>query len=167
MMKSFELPLWSGDSGAGGTVADRPNATPKRPSLEDGAALLRAAKTFRTARHQCAGMFPRNLFRDSAWDMMLELFITDQENGSICVKQLMAASGESATGAVRRIDGLEEAGLVSRRVDPADHRRVKVVLTEKGFAAMVAMLRHICDMGDIKPLAPGAAPVSFSPRGLR
>ncbi|RDE04983.1 MarR family transcriptional regulator [Sphingomonas aracearum] len=108
---------------------------------------------------------PAELFVDPAWDMMIELMIAEGEFRPLCVKDLIVLSGESAASAMRRIVRLEEAGLLVRTPDRADHRRVHVTLTLKGHGAMAAMLERLFDSGS----GPGgpAAPLSFRPGGLR
>ena len=86
------------------------------------------ARQLQHMRAKAAKLFPRDVFRDSAWDMVLELFIAGQENRVICVKELIFVSGETSTSALRRIDRLEAAGLLSRSHDPDDHRRMAVTL---------------------------------------
>jgi len=109
----------------------------------NGPTLLALARQIQAMRANTAKFFPRDVFRDSAWDMMLELFIAEQQNRPLCVKELILVSGESSTSALRRIDRLEGAGLIRRRTDPADHRRLAVTLTQRGTDAMTAMLRHL------------------------
>lgn len=105
--------------------------------------LVEGARQLLQARLKMARIAPPGLLRDSAWDMMLELFISGEEGGILYVKQLMLASGESSTAAMRRIDRLEEAGFLERFPDPLDRRRVIVRLKERGRAAMLAMLEHV------------------------
>lgn len=114
-----------------------PRGADREPSLLD---LARQTKVMRA---NTAQFFPRDIFRDSAWDMMLELFICEQQDRALCVKELILVSGESSTSALRRIDRLESAGLLRRTTDPADHRRLTVTLTQRGTDAMTAMLRHL------------------------
>ncbi|NIJ35716.1 DNA-binding MarR family transcriptional regulator [Sphingopyxis panaciterrae] len=105
--------------------------------------LVEGARQLLRARLKMARIAPPGLLRDSAWDMMLELFISGEEGGILYVKQLMLASGESSTAAMRRIDRLEEAGFLERFPDPLDRRRVIVRLKERGRSAMLAMLEHV------------------------
>lgn len=105
--------------------------------------LVEGARQLLQARLKMARIAPRGLLRDSAWDMILELFISGEEGGILYVKQLMLASGESSTAAMRRIDRLEEAGFLERFPDPLDRRRVIVRLKERGRSAMLAMLEHV------------------------
>lgn len=80
-----------------------------------GTSLLALARQTQQARINCSEHFPKHVFRDSAWDIMLELFAVAEEGRFLCVKDIMAISGESATGTMRRIESLEEAELVVRR----------------------------------------------------
>lgn len=127
-------------------------------TLED-AALIEGARQMLRGRKKIAALAPKGLFRDSAWDMMLELFISEGEGGVLYVKHIMLASGESAAAAMRRIDRLHEADFIKRIPDPLDQRRVIVRLTERGRRAMIAMLKHVFDPG----AAAGAHPVGYRP----
>jgi hypothetical protein len=120
--------------------------------------LLMLAKHARAARLKSSADFPRHVFRDAAWDIMLALFIASAEGQPLCVKDTMAVSGDSAPGTIRRLDGLEAAGLIGRDYDPHDHRRILVLLTVEGHSAMIAFLRHLFDMGE-----PGRAPSVSGP----
>ena len=81
----------------------------------------------------------------------------------MCVKETMAVSGESATSTIRRIEGLEQARLVTRRYDPVDHRRVIVELSENGREAMIAFLMHLFEASEAVCESKGSKPVSFVP----
>ena len=118
------------------------------------------ARHARDSRKRIEPLFPKNIFRDSAWDMLLELFIATQQNERLCVKDLVQLSGDSSTSAIRRIDQLEGAGFLRRQIDDQDQRRVWVRLTEKGYQALATMLRHLFDVGDCPPVS---APRSFAP----
>lgn len=128
-----------------------------RPGQDD---LLRMARHARDSRKRIEPLFPKNLFRDSAWDMLLELFIAMQQNERLCVKDLIQLSGDSSTSAIRRIDQLEGASFLRRQADGDDQRRVWVRLTEKGYQALAAMLHHLFDVGD---RLPASIPRSFAP----
>lgn len=122
--------------------------------------LVEGARQLLQARIKMAKLVPKGLFRDPAWDMMLELFISGEEGGILFVKQLMIASGESSGAAMRRIDRLENAGFIVRIPDPLDHRRVIVRLTDRARTAMIAMLQHIFEPKSDSP----ATPVAYTPR---
>ncbi|WP_260923439.1 MarR family transcriptional regulator [Novosphingobium sp. 9] len=105
--------------------------------------LLECAKRLLSSRQRIAKIAPRGLFRDSAWDMMLELFISSEQNTTIYIKQLMLVSGETAASAMRRIDRLAAANFLERIPDIFDHRRVVVKLTQRGKEAMKIMLNDL------------------------
>ena len=93
---------------------------------------------------------------------MLVMFINDEEGGILSVKQLIVASGDSPASAMRRIDRLEDVGLVLRIQDSLDHRRVIVRLSEFGRDAMLALLKDVFDE-DQDVGSP--SPVSHRPMG--
>lgn len=126
--------------------------------------MLERAYRLRETRSRIAAAFKREIFDDSAWDMTLELFIAHAEGRQVCVKELILISGESSTSGLRRIDRLQSAGLLSRCLDPNDHRRVRVHLTERGHTAMVLMLEQLFgDPAEAGVPAPGPAK-SFVPQ---
>lgn len=106
--------------------------------------LLELARRTQRMRARIAEILPRNVFRDSAWDIMLELFTAAEQKRVVCIKELILVSGETSTSALRRIDRLEAADLLCRSHDPNDHRRVSVALTPKGDEGMRAMLVSLC-----------------------
>ena len=137
-------------------------ALPEVPGGRTSPDLLARAEHARELRHaMTSASLPADLFVDPAWDMMLELMIADGGPVPLVVKDLILLSGESPASAMRRIARLEEADLVQRRPDPADHRRVRVFLTDKGHAAMAAMLERLFDLGPAREET--ATPLTFRP----
>ena len=128
-------------------------------------ALLARARQARQLRARMSLFLPRDLLVDPAWDMMIDLFVAAGTGERLFVKDLTLMSGESTTSAMRRIDRLQEAGLLSRHSDPTDHRRVRVRLTGKGYTAMAAMLDHLFDTPDTAESA--ADPRTFRPGVVR
>lgn len=112
------------------------------------AELLRMALHARDLRKRIEPLFPRNMFRDSAWDMLFELFVATLREERLFIKDLVYSSNDSPTSALRRVDQLESAGFIERVVDQVDHRRVWVVMTPKAGTAMATMLRHMFDIGE-------------------
>lgn len=70
--------------------------------------------------------------------------------------KLSAALMISRAGMTSRLDRLEEAGLVERRLDPDDRRSFLVTLTERGRAVIDATLtEHAANLARlISPLTP-------------
>lgn len=114
--------------------------------------FLHCAKQVLQARKEMASIFSKAVFRDSAWDIILELYVGAVEGTIIYVKQMIIASGERPATAVRTIARLEKAGLLDREVDDDDHRRIIVRISETGRQAMEAMLHHILD-GSADPMS--------------
>jgi DNA-binding MarR family transcriptional regulator len=124
--------------------------------------LVESARQLMTSRIEIAKHIPFGLFRDSAWDVMLELFVNGEEGGIVYVKQLIIATGQAGASAVRMIDRLEGANLIRRETDPLDHRRIIVGLTEAGRSAMLAMLAKLS--GAQPEESKTVAPRGFQPR---
>lgn len=104
--------------------------------------VIELARRELRSRAMYAAVVPRSM-RDTALDMMLELFVSRYEGRTVYVSQLIAFSGESPAAALRRVENLEEARLVRRTPNADDRRRVIVSLTEKGRRILSAMLRNI------------------------
>lgn len=88
---------------------------------------LRAIMKARRARDI---YFDGGLFSDPAWDMLLALFAADLAQQRVTISPLCEAAGVPATTALRWIRVLEHHGLIERRNDPLDRRRVFVALTD-------------------------------------
>lgn len=106
------------------------------------------ARQLMRARMEMNKHIPPGLLKDSAWDILLELFVNGEEGGIVYIKQLVLACYTTPTSAMRLIDRLDDAGLIERMPDPLDHRRVIVSLSERGRTAMVALLREFAERPD-------------------
>lgn len=116
------------------------------------------AKRLLAARGKINKLMPRKLFRDSAWDVMLELYIGAVSGQGVYVKQVIIASGECAATAMRIIARLDASKFLIRSGDPLDQRRVVVSLTEKGRNAMELLLQQM----EGTPLHVGRGPTRFA-----
>lgn len=87
-------------------------------------------------RRRRDSIFPPNLFGDPAWDMLLALYATSLEQQRIMTTKLCESSAVPPTTAFRWLRTLEEEGLIFKRGDPLDGRRVFVALSEKGKTMM-------------------------------
>ncbi|MFH3478235.1 MULTISPECIES: response regulator [Xanthobacter] len=120
----------------GETARPRPPA-PATPGGVDWAEYLRVMLAAQADR---AAIFEPNLFGDPAWEMMLDLMMSEAHRREISVTSLCLASGVPTTTALRRIDELMEAGFVSKHPDPHDRRRIMVRLTPLGRERMEAFV---------------------------
>lgn len=87
----------------------------------------------RTLRYE---FFNWELFSDPTWDILLELYAVKLELRRLAISELCVASSVPLTTALRWIGNLEREGLITRRNDPLDGRRVWVELSDTGCDAM-------------------------------
>ena len=86
-------------------------------------------------------LFGKSLFKEPAWDILLELYADDLGQKRLSVTQLCAASHISMATAVRWLRALEDRGWVVRTTDPADHRRSLAFLSTEGRRTMDTYFR--------------------------
>jgi DNA-binding MarR family transcriptional regulator len=88
------------------------------------------------ARRLRARFFDEELFADPAWDILLELLLAEVSQCRVAVSSLCIAAHVPATTALRYISSMTDAGLLRRRSDPTDGRRVFVELTPQASNAL-------------------------------
>lgn len=76
------------------------------------------------------------IFGEPAWDILLDLYIAHVENTPVSVSSACIGSAAPPTTGLRWLGVLADHGLILRRHDPEDQRRVLVCLTDKGLTAM-------------------------------
>jgi hypothetical protein len=86
---------------------------------------------------------PSGLFSDHAWDMLLDLFVAMLESRAVAVSDACIVSSAPATTALRWLRRLEKHGLVERRADPRDRRRIFVSISSRGDSLVSAWLDRI------------------------
>jgi hypothetical protein len=91
--------------------------------------------------------FPRDLFADPAWDMLLDLMAARLEENRVAVSSLCIAAAVPATTALRWIRTLTEHGLFVRRADPEDGRRIFIELSDAAAEALAAYFHTARQMG--------------------
>ena len=101
-----------------------------------GAASEEIVRSAIRSRSQREKFFPSELFADPAWDMLLDLYLSEIIQRRVSVSSLCIASNVPGTTALRWIASLECEGLVDRTSDPFDKRRYFMSLTDKGRRAM-------------------------------
>ncbi|GHC79666.1 response regulator [Limoniibacter endophyticus] len=84
--------------------------------------------------------FSDRLFADPAWHMVLDLMENHLLDRNVSVSSLYLASGVAPATASRRLDEMEQAGLVGRWLDPTDKRRQFVRLTENAIGLVNSYL---------------------------
>jgi DNA-binding MarR family transcriptional regulator len=110
----------------------------RREILREHARQIRSA---RDLRHE---WFDRNIFGEPAWEMLLTLYIIDDEERRLSTRRIAKLANLSLTTTLRWLDYLEEQLLISRRRNPFDQRVVDTELSDKGRTAMDAYLIRNC-----------------------
>lgn len=103
---------------------------------------LEAMLAIRSVRSQ---LLPQEIFSDPAWFMLLELALLEKQGKQISVSGICLTSGVSQTTALRRVQDMVEAGLLIRRDDPQDRRRVHVSLSPNAIAKLNSLLDIVGD----------------------
>jgi len=102
--------------------------------------LTAYARRVLDGRRARSAFFYDGLFGEPAWDILLDLFVAEQESKQISISSACIAAGGSSTTALRWLSRLEEMKLVERRGDTTDRRRVFVRITPRAHTAIVAWL---------------------------
>lgn len=96
------------------------------------AELIRRAIEARASRGR---YLPEELFADPAWDIVLYLLEAEIDKRTVTVSRLCDASAVPMTTALRWIQRMIDLGLLIRRGDPQDGRRIFVELSPQSSAA--------------------------------
>jgi DNA-binding MarR family transcriptional regulator len=121
----------------GNAAESAPAEAERAPDIS--VALARRALAMRRQRERVLGEF----FAEPAWDILLDLYVQSHEGRTVTVSQLSLSTGAPPTTALRWINTMAEAGLLVRRPDEEDARRVLVSLTERGEDAMRDLLASV------------------------
>jgi len=113
--------------------------TSPEPSALPDTALLQALLRL---RHLRAELFPEKLFAQPAWDMLLELLECRLHRRRISVSSLYLAAHVPPATALRRIQEMEDIGLIARVCDPSDRRRQFVELTPRTLHQLQTFFRQ-------------------------
>jgi DNA-binding MarR family transcriptional regulator len=87
--------------------------------------------------------FDAELFADPAWDILLELYVAELGQRHLSVTSVCLGAAVPGTTALRWIGVLEKKGLIQRRADRLDGRRIFLMLTEAGKDAMNRFFRTV------------------------
>ncbi len=127
----------------GAAAVPRPDAGPAGQAPEVSAEQVRQVIRARRLR---ARFFDEELFADPAWDMLLDLLQAEIAQHRVPVSSLCIAAAVPATTALRWIKTMTDAGLINRRSDPHDGRRVFVELSA---GASDSMRRYFGEVGKL------------------
>src|SRR5258708_6057056 len=114
-------------------ISAAPVAEQRSPNRAAGQALPPlSAETVRSvirSRRLRSKFFAEELFADPAWDMMLDLLQAEFGCFRVSISSLCVGAAVPTTTALRWISRMVEEGLLGRRPDPYDGRRIFVELT--------------------------------------
>ena len=82
--------------------------------------------------------FKPELFADPAWDILLDLLAARLEGKTVSVSSLCIAAAVPPTTALRWVTGMTESGMLLRRHDPNDARRVFIELSDDAVERLIA-----------------------------
>jgi DNA-binding MarR family transcriptional regulator len=88
------------------------------------------------ARRLRSAYLPADLFADPAWDMLLDLLQAEIVQHRVPVSSLCIAAAVPATTALRWIKSMTDRGLLVRRDDPHDGRRVFIEMAPETSASL-------------------------------
>jgi DNA-binding MarR family transcriptional regulator len=80
--------------------------------------------------------FDEELFADPAWDILLELLHAEISQYRVSVSSLCDAAHVPTTTALRYINTMTDSGLLLRRPDPSDGRRIFMELAPSASDAL-------------------------------
>jgi len=120
-------------------------AQPAPPTNEDAVylAMVDRAKRILNNRRVRAKFFDADLFGEPAFDILLDVFVSEADGKELCVGDICAGAGVPTTTAARQIRDLCSRGLLIRSDDPFDGRRVFVRLND---ATRRSMLKYLNQM---------------------
>jgi DNA-binding MarR family transcriptional regulator len=98
------------------------------------------------ARRLRAKHLPADLFADPAWDMLLDLLQAEIVQHRVPVSSLCSAAAVPATTALRWIKTMTERGILQRRNDPHDGRRVFI---ELGRGSSTTLRNYFAEAGKL------------------
>lgn len=123
-----------------------PGGTERRIPVGHAAAQFERIYRQRREREKLLGA---DLFADPAWDLLLDLAVSEAKGRAVSITSACIASGVPPTTALRWIALLEERGLVVRREDTMDRRRAFLELSDKGRSCLKQLVLRMETTGII------------------
>jgi DNA-binding MarR family transcriptional regulator len=109
-------------------------------------ALVDVAKRLYELRKVRDALLGKALFSEPAWDILLDLFISDHQGRRLSVSAVCIGARAPSATALRYLTLLQEADLIERTRDQCDGRRSHVQLTALGRRRMVGLLGRLIDV---------------------
>lgn len=102
------------------------------------------------ARRDRARYVSTELFCDPAWDILLDLLRAELSKQRVAVSSVCIASGVPQTTALRYVQTMVKRGMIIRRADPRDGRRVFVELSSELSKNLRRYFAEVIHPGGIK-----------------
>ncbi len=106
-------------------------AKPGEATRSDDERLTTAIAWVR-GREERDRIFGADLFFDPAWNILLDLYISERKGAMVSISSMCIASKVPSTTALRWLTMIEKRGLIGRRPDDYDRRRSFLFLTDEG-----------------------------------
>lgn len=110
----------------------------RKPSASSELSHIKFVHELVRARRDRWALIGPELLGEPGWDILLELYAAELDRHQVLVSKVGKASGTAETTALRWLERLEAEGWLTRVPDPKRGRRVFVMLTGRGSAAMRA-----------------------------
>lgn len=98
------------------------------------------------ARRKRRDLLGADIFADPAWDILLDLYVSQLRGRRVSVSSACIAGNVPATTALRYIKMLCDEGLIERVPDADDNRRIWVQLKPKAQAGIEAVFDQMLDI---------------------
>jgi DNA-binding MarR family transcriptional regulator len=95
-----------------------------------GSELIRIARKVFEARQKRFELFPHSMLGETAWDMLLALYVFDHGPRRLTVSNLISFTTAAYATGLRWLDYLQNEGFIVREAHPTDRRASFVELTE-------------------------------------
>jgi DNA-binding MarR family transcriptional regulator len=113
--------------------------------------LVLMAQSLLRLRRLRSRHFDDDLFREPAWDLLLDLFVQKARGRRVSITSACQAAYVPEATALRFIAWLKARGLIERTKDEGDRRRSFLTLSARGLAAMTGYLHDASsDLGNVK-----------------
>ncbi|WP_380785427.1 transcriptional regulator [Sphingomonas sp. R86521] len=109
-------------------------------TVKPGSTLVEVARRLYRLRKRRDAELGNSLFSEPAWDILLDLFISDYDDRQLSVSAVCIGARAPSATALRYLSLLQDAGLVERIRDATDGRRSHVTLTMTGRRRMTNLL---------------------------
>jgi DNA-binding MarR family transcriptional regulator len=108
------------------------NAEERREDMN----LVRVAEAVLEDRRRRSEIFNPAMFGEPAWELLLTLFVMDEQGPRLTIGRLSQAAGAKLTTALRWLEYLEDQDLIRREQHPNDARTAFIQLTDKAREAL-------------------------------